>query len=438
MLLCKRRTRCEARVGGSNEPPWMASNKRWALALLVVLLALLAAGCTRQKAESDQVTLVLAYPADQKTRPLYRETVARFERKHPGIRVRLLEIPKDYYRKVLVMIAGRNAPDLMWMGQSFAEFATRGAFLDITDRVARELNLEEYLPQAIEWYRIEGKQLGIPFGVDMEFIAYNKTLFDEAGVEYPRDDWTHEEFLEKAKRLTKDRNGDGRIDQYGFRGGLDCSAFGAQILAEDGSRACCNTPQMVRHLQFHLDLAHKWRVAPLPDAIQQEGLDIYAAFRQGRAAMMRMYTWDLPALREQCREIDWDIVNGPKVNQRGYWASSQAVLISSQTRHPDEAWLLCKEFFGPEFQRSMAQRGLPTNLKIAREVIAANRERPANLAALLKGSNALYPFPRVAHLSELLQHWWNASESVNCLRATPEVAVARAERAINRAIARGK
>ena len=59
----------------------------------------------------------------------------------------------------------------------------------------------------------------------------------------------------------------------------------------------------------------------------------------------------------------------------------------------------------------MAQRDLPTNLKIAREVIAANRERPANLAALLRASDALYPFPRVAHLSELLQHWWNANEA---------------------------
>ena len=178
-----------------------------------------------------------------------------------------------------------------------------------------------------------GKQLGIPFGVDMEFIAYNKKLFDEAGVDYPRDDWILEEFLEKAKRLTKDRNGDGRIDQYGFRGGLDCSAFGAQILAEDGSRACCNTPQMVRHLQFHLDLAHKWRVAPC-GCHPAGGARHLRRVPPGTRGDDAHATWDLPALREQCREIDWDIVNGPKVVQRGYWASSQAVLISSETRHP--------------------------------------------------------------------------------------------------------
>ncbi|HHX39439.1 MAG TPA: hypothetical protein GX715_05690, partial [Armatimonadetes bacterium] len=95
MLLCKRRARREDGFGGAgNKPRRTASNGGRAGALLMALLALLVAGCGRQKAETGQVTLVLAYPADQKTRPLYRETVARFERKHPGIGVRLLEIPK--------------------------------------------------------------------------------------------------------------------------------------------------------------------------------------------------------------------------------------------------------------------------------------------------------------------------------------------------------
>ncbi len=64
------------------------------------------------------------------------------------------------------------------------------------------------LATVLGWYRMKGKQLGIPHGIDTEFIAYNKALLDEAGVSSPEDGWTLEEFVEKAKALTIDRDGD--------------------------------------------------------------------------------------------------------------------------------------------------------------------------------------------------------------------------------------
>ena len=60
------------------------------------------------------------------------------------------------------------------------------------------MDLDRYLQQAVDWYRIEVKLLGIPFGVDMEFVVYNKALFDEAGVDYPTDTWHVDELLAKA------------------------------------------------------------------------------------------------------------------------------------------------------------------------------------------------------------------------------------------------
>jgi len=407
-----------------------------AVQALLTVLFLLFSGCGPASPRDGKVHLVVTLPADQLTKPIYETVVTDFERRHPNIAVELISIPRDYYGKVLVMIAGRDAPDLMWMGQGFTEFATRGVFLDISERLAAEVDMKEFLPQALSWYRIAGKQYGVPFGVDMEFIVYNKALFDRAAVPYPSDDWDVWELLEKAKKLTKDLDGDGRTDQYGFRGRIDPSAFGAEILARDGSRALCNSPEMIECLKFNLDLVFKWKVAPLPDEMDQEGLDDYAIFRQGRAAMMKMYTWNLPFLRKRCGDVDWDIVCSPKARQPGRWASSQAVLISADTRHPDEAWLLCREFFGDTFMEAMASRGLPPNLRVAREYIARNRQRPANLAALLKGAGSLHPFPRVPHLNELLAHYWAAVSAVYAQRATPEEAMARAEKEIRRAVAR--
>jgi len=399
----------------------------------VCLLTLLAVGCGRRQ-DDGKAHLVLSVPADQKTRAMYRGVITSFEARYPHVKIQILEIPAKYYGKVLVMIAGNNAPDLMWMGQSFAEFAVRGVFLDLSAKIKQEVNLDEYLPQALEWYRIDGKQYGIPFGVDMSYIIYNKALFDQAGVPYPTDDWTFPEFLERAQKLTFDRDGDGNIDQYGFAGSLEKSTFGAAVMSKDGNKPLCNSPEMIDCLQTNLDLAEKWKVSPRPDDTDMQSLDLYAYFRQGKAAMMLMYTWNLPFLSSRCDDMKWDIVNNPKVRQRGHWASSQAILVSADTAYPEESWLLCKEFFSDEIQRTMSARGLPPNLRVAREIIkeyARTGKQPANIAALYKARDSLYPTPRIANLSEIMSLYGNAASGVSAHRATPQEAMIKAEKAIN-------
>ena len=182
------------------------------------------------------------------------------------------------------MIAAKNAPDLMWMGQSFAEFAVRGVFLDLSDRIATDVDAGEYLPQALSWYRIGDRQYGIPFGIDMNFIAYNRALFDAAGVDYPTDDWDYDDFLDKAKALTVDADGDGVPEQYGFRGSLESTAFGAAVISSDGEEPLCNSPEMIRYHRVMLELAEKWGVSPLPENSDAQSLDTYTYFRRGRAA----------------------------------------------------------------------------------------------------------------------------------------------------------
>ena len=190
---------------------------------------------------------------------------------------------------------------------------------------------------------------------------------------------------------------------------------------------------MIESLWANLDLARKHKVSPRPEDADSQGLDSCSYFRQGKAAMMTFYTWDLPFMQKRCADMDWDIVNNPTVRQRGHWASSQAVLVSSSSKHPEEAWLLCKEFFGDEVQRTMASRGLPPNTRVAAQVLEKHRKsggKPANLAALRKASDSLYPFPRIPNLSEILSLYSSAAGGVTAGRATPEQAMARAEKAI--------
>ena len=421
---------------------------RWAEQLMRLrlpagaLALLLLVGCGERGDQGrGKVKLVLATGAQEALRPVFYTAIEEFEAEHPNVEIQLLEIPGKYYQKVLVMIAGRNAPDLMWMGQSFAEFATRGAFMDLSERIAAEIDVTEYHPKVLGWYRLDGKQIGIPYGIDTEFVAYNKTLFDEAGVTYPQDGWTIDEFVQKARKLTLDRDGDGRIDQYGYRGRINHATFGAAIISDDGMRALCNSPEMVESLDFNLRLIHEWKVSPRPEETRQEGTDNYSVFRQGKAAMMQFYTWSITHMRERLADVDWDIVGMPKARRRAHWASSAAYLVSADTKHPDEAWLFFKKLLSDEFQLAMSIESLPANLRVARKLVEENIQKPANLNAVLEATNHLYPTPRVPHLQELLAQFYLASEKVTAFYGTPKFvppaqAMIEAEKRINQTIAR--
>jgi multiple sugar transport system substrate-binding protein len=412
------------------------------LLLLMLIVSLVAGwfvigpGADAPVDESRPIRLVMAVPASGTTDRIYTGVIRKFELDYPNVAVELRPVTgENFYQKVLVMMASGLAPDLIWMGEGFNEFARRGAFLDITDRIKHDPVAADFFPQALKWYELDGRQLGVPHSIDVQFILYNKTAFDEAGLSHPNDDWTYDEFLAAAKRLTLDRDGDGRIDQYGFQGRLDMSLFGASYVDSDGTQALCNSPEMIDYLRTNYDLFAKYRVSPSPREIWGAGTDNYTIFRTGRAAMMMMFTWDLPHLRSQCGDIDWDIVLNPKVRQRAAWASSSAVLITRYTRHPDEAWQLCRRFMSPDFQMQMAANGgLPPSRGVAERMIAENRQKPGNLGALLAASGVLQTNPHVANLTQIRQQFLNACDSVWMNRATPEEAMQRAETAINKII----
>ncbi len=413
---------------------------------MFLLLLIILSGCGKIKNSDGVIHLVCATPASESTSQLLLSTIEQFEAAHTNIEVQLLEIPGDYYQKLLVMIAGKTAPDIMWMGQSFAEFAVKDVFLDINDRIKNDpdIDITNYNSKVLGWYRINGKQLSIPYGIDVEFIGYNKDLFDKYHVPYPRDDWNVDDFIKTAKALTKDTNNDGKIDQYGFSGRLNMSCFDAAIISDDGQKALCNSPQMLDYIKFNINLVFKEKICPPPNSDMFSSADKFSVFHHGKIAMMRFFTFDLPYLRDQCADMRWDIVVSPVAKRKGYWASSNAYLISADTKHPDASWLLFKEFISRRFQLALASETMPANLDVAKYAFEHNTQPPDNIKCLLGTVDYLYPYPRVANLQEIMRAYWLDLSKVYSfydkpsMRVSPEEAMKRAESRINEIIKRNK
>jgi multiple sugar transport system substrate-binding protein len=406
------------------------------LSLALLLLAAIP-GCGRPDAGPRPVRL--SYVSTPAADAVYRGAVEQFRRARPDVPVALMPITgRDYYGKVLVLLAARETPDVIWMGQGFGEFAQRGVFLDIEDRVRREPALAPPpdCERVVGWYRAGGRLRGYPFGVDMDFIAYDEELFDQAGVPYPRDDWTLDDFIRTAQRLTRDTDGDGEIDVWGFRGGLDFPPFGATLLTADQNRANVTAPEMASFLRFNLDLVDRWKVSPRINIPEVERTDSILAFQAGKVAMIYSYTFFLPDLREKLAGRRWDIAPPPAGVRRAHWASSQGYCIARDSANPDAAWELMRYLLTSDALLTLGRRCYPVNPRLWRRILADNRERPQRLDVLENALPYLEPFPRVPHLTEVLADYYDACQRVYGRRAAPEAAMQWAAAEMDATLAR--
>src|SRR5439155_215825 len=110
----------------------------------------------------------------------------------------------------------------------------------------------------------------LPKGYTPLLVVYNKDLFDRARIPYPTDDWTWDDFLRIAQRLTRDTDGDGVIDQWGSY--FDRRPFvwipwiwagGGDVLCPDGRRAsgCLDGPHTIAAIRWYTGWITRYGIA---------------------------------------------------------------------------------------------------------------------------------------------------------------------------------
>ncbi len=381
---------------------------------------------------SRQRRLVLIVPTGSKTSPIYREAIQEFEQENPDISVKLLETAGNYYQKVTVMIAGGLAPDLMWMGQSFNEFADRDIFLDLSERIQHELDLTDYPPKILELYRRGGQQFGVPFGIDAAFLVYNRRLLRQAGLPDPPEDWDYPQFLAYLRKLSRPAE-PGSPRRYGLDTNLPCEVFGARNFDPVTGWADCDSPEMLHYFKTNLALMKEGLIPAAADNSVLSG-DAISLFRQERTAMMLSFTMRWDRLFEQLGDMDWGFALLPRVKVQAHWASSQAICIFRGTREPEAAWKLCKFLLRKKFQMAMGCRMFPARKSFSARFIDEAGHEKNNFQILHKVLAHLAPTPRVENLQELMAVYYRYRNEVFIGELSPEEGMRQCAAETNRRI----
>lgn len=167
---------------------------------------------------ASQEEIVLDFPSWQATEPgfqeFWEEAVAEFENRHENVKINLYQVPFDSYVDTLTTLYAANTPPQITHIPSryFAQFSDMGWFEPLNERL-EETNILENWTSLQDGLSVDGEYYGVLLLGNGYSMFYNKAMFDEAGLDIPTD---VDSFMEAAKALTKDEDGDGDPEVYGF------------------------------------------------------------------------------------------------------------------------------------------------------------------------------------------------------------------------------
>ncbi|QEE45169.1 sugar ABC transporter substrate-binding protein [Rhizobium sp. WL3] len=240
-----------------------------------------------------------------------------------------------------------QAPDIIAIDNpEHALFASRGAFLDLSEKIAASdvVKPDNYYPGPLKSVMWDGKYFGIPKATNTIALYYNKDMFTAAGLDPNKPPQTWAELVETARKLT-----DPSKNIYGLTFSAKANEEGTfQFLPwaqmGGGSYDKVNSEGAVKALETWKTIIDEKLASP--DTLTRSQWDSTGTFNSGNAAMAISGPWELDRMLKEAK-FDWGVALLP-VPQEGAQRSSAMGdfnwAIFSNTEHPDEAFKVLEYF----------------------------------------------------------------------------------------------
>ncbi len=290
------------------------------------------------------VTLIYVNYSTGTDKALWDQNFAEFNKIYPQITIKYEPTPGDswgeYFDKLATRIAGGNPPDISRVAIEGARLVvSRGLATPLDDFAKGDPQIDEYLkdvsPKLLDALKVDGKTYEYPYDWNNMCIYYNTKMFEAAGIPFPKKEWTKDEFLEMAKKLTKgDVFGFGFAVQY-FSGTLPWMfSNGTSILSEDWTKSNLKDPKVLEVLQFLQDLIWTYKVSPAAPASHT---NIYALMASGKLAIAGGGRW--PVLQMTTAGFsDFDIQYWPKWKDQVTEFGVGGFVLMKSSKYQQEAW----------------------------------------------------------------------------------------------------
>ena len=315
---------------------------------------------------TEQVQLVYQDWRTEWFPPMAQQMLDSFHASHPNIRVFFTTDPEDLIERMPLDMDAGTAPDILAGCCDFLpSWAQEGHLLDLRPYVEADLDkstISEWdSAQYRAFFTADGSQFALPKYHGALALYYNKDLFDLYGVDHPDGTWTHDDYLDAMRQLTRGRGSDGQPAVWGSMMDISWDRLQVHVNGWGG--------QFVDPADPHLSLmasgpsleAMEWiRSRMWDDRVMASFLDVNnvetrQAFIDQRIAMVEDGSW---ALKDILANAPFRVGVAPfpagPVRQATL-ATTDGFAIYAGTRHPEAAWELLKFLTSADYGRAMAR-----------------------------------------------------------------------------------
>ena len=271
--------------------------------LLTAVLACSMLGTAAYAEEASGDVTIWYYWETEGHQKALNHIIEEFNGSQDNITVEAKYVPfADFKKQLSIGASSDELPDLVILDNpDHAAYAAMGIFADITDK----FDVSNYYEGPVNSCTLDGKLYGVPFGSNDLVLFYNEDMLKEAGCEVPT---TWDELLEVAKATTTDsvfgfahcalQNEEGTFNFLPWVWSTGATSY--EINSEGGIKA----------LNFEKELVDSG--AMTKEAINWTQGDTMHQFIAGNLAMMINGTWQIPTMREEVPDLNWNVAPIPQ------------------------------------------------------------------------------------------------------------------------------
>ncbi|HIS42661.1 MAG TPA: extracellular solute-binding protein [Candidatus Limiplasma pullicola] len=173
---------------------------------LLLVLAMMLSFCAVGASAEEQVTITFGFWGDTPEANMKMQLAENYMAMHPNVNIEFEYTDGNgYLTKMQTWFSSGTTPDVFGVASDvLTYFINQDEFENLAPYIEAD-GLEGSWNQNIidsSYTNAKGEIVAIPFISKVFAMAYNKDLFDEAGIDYPTDDWTIDDMLEAARAIT--------------------------------------------------------------------------------------------------------------------------------------------------------------------------------------------------------------------------------------------
>jgi len=344
------------------------------LFLLCIFGLLIISGCKSQKnSDSSKTEIVFWHGMMASSTPALNDLIKKFEEEHPNIKIIAQTIPNGDagIQKLMTALQSETAPDISWIYSDYMEDLVKSnaiypmkQFIEGENGITKE-ELDDIYPSLITYASWRKTLYSMPMEATNLALLYNKDLFKAAGLDPEKPPTTWDELYSYAKKLTLDKNKDGKFEQVGFfvpvfpasgsRNGWMVWQFRPFIWQAGGEFIEENQSKVTYDNEAGINALTLWQKLFKEQNLNTFTSDFDMAFVSRQLGMAMDGPWSLPRYKDLMKNINWSFAPLPAgPAKRATIVGGEYLAIFKQSKHPNEAWEFVKWIISPKAQAQWA------------------------------------------------------------------------------------